>query len=40
VSRNLKQEEDDVNDIILKIEMKKFQRLLENRANKKNALLK
>ena len=31
---------DDVNDIILKIEMRKFEKLIENRALKKNALLK
>jgi len=36
--RDLK--ENEVNDIILKIEMKKFQKLIENRALKKNSLLK
>ena len=31
---------DEVNDIILRIEMKKFEKLIENRALKKNSLLK
>ena len=31
---------EEVNDIIMKIELKKFQKLIENRIQKKNALLK
>jgi len=29
----------EVNDIIMKIELKKFQKLIENRVQKKNSLL-
>ena len=32
--------QDDVNDIILKIEMKKFHKLIQNRVLHKNTLLK
>lgn len=31
--------EEEVNDIIMKIELKKFQKLIENRIQRKNALL-
>lgn len=31
---------EEVNDIIMKIELKKFQKLIENRIQRKNALLK
>ena len=32
-------EEEEVNDIIMKIELKKFQKLIENRVQRKNTLL-
>ena len=34
-----KEEEEEVNDIIMKIELKKFQKLIENRIQRKNTLL-
>jgi hypothetical protein len=35
----LQADEDEVNDIIMKIELKKFQKLIENRIQRKNSLL-
>ena len=35
-----KNKPDEVNEIIMKIEMRKFQKLIENRVQHKNALLK
>jgi hypothetical protein len=34
-----KEQNEEVNDIIMKIELKKFQKLIENRIQRKNALL-
>jgi ferritin-like protein len=35
----LDEQEEEVNAIIMKIELKKFQKLIENRIQKKNSLL-
>ncbi len=32
-------QEEEVNDILMKVEMKKFEKMIENRVKNKNALL-